>query len=79
MEVSADRRKFHQILYNLISNAIKFTPENGNIESKQKKKANLSKFRVKDNGIGIAPEFHEKIFAKFQQWNPHDRAAQDLV
>ena len=67
LEISADRRKFHQILYNLISNAIKFTPENGNIEVKALKDGKFLKVSVKDDGIGIAPEFHEKIFGKFQQ------------
>jgi len=66
-EICADRRKFHQILYNLISNAIKFTPENGNIEIKATKDGKFLKVSVKDNGIGIPPAFHEKIFAKFQQ------------
>jgi len=66
-EICADRRKFHQIFYNLISNAIKFTPENGNIEVIAIKDGKYLKVYVKDNGIGIAPEFHEKIFAKFQQ------------
>jgi signal transduction histidine kinase len=66
-EISADRRKFHQILYNLISNAIKFTHENGNIEVKATKDGKFLKISVKDDGIGISPEFHEKIFAKFQQ------------
>jgi len=66
-EICADRRKFHQILYNLISNAIKFTPENGAIEIKATKDGKFLKVSVKDNGIGIPPAFHEKIFAKFQQ------------
>ena len=66
-EISADRRKFHQILYNLISNAIKFTPENGIIEIIAVKDGKNLRLSVKDNGIGIAPEFHEKIFGKFQQ------------
>jgi len=66
-EICADRRKFHQIFYNLISNAIKFTLENGNIEVTAIKDGKFLKVYVKDDGIGIAPEFHEKIFAKFQQ------------
>ena len=65
--VNADKRKFHQILYNLLSNAVKFTPENGNIEVKAEKDGKFLRIYVKDDGIGIAPEFHEKIFAKFQQ------------
>ncbi len=67
LEISADRRKFHQILYNLLSNAIKFTHEGGHIEVKAAKDGKFLKVSVKDDGIGIAPEFHEKIFGKFQQ------------
>jgi len=67
LEICADRRKFHQILYNLLSNAIKFTPENGNIFIKAFKDKNHLSVAVKDDGIGIAPEFHKKIFDKFQQ------------
>jgi len=69
LEISADRRKFHQILYNLVSNAIKFTPDNGRIEVKTEKNGKFVNISVKDNGIGIAKEFHEKIFGKFQQVN----------
>lgn len=65
--INADKRKFHQILYNLLSNAVKFTPESGSIELKAVKDGKSLKISVKDNGIGIAPEFHEKIFGKFQQ------------
>jgi len=72
MEISADRRKFHQILYNLLSNAIKFTPDNGRVEVKTEKNGKFVNISVKDNGIGIAKEFHEKIFGKFQQVNSNN-------
>lgn len=67
IEIYADYRKFHQILYNLLSNAIKFTHEDGNIEIGVEKQKNNIQFFVKDNGIGIDPKYHGKIFAKFQQ------------
>ncbi len=66
-EIYADYQKMQQIFYNLVSNAIKFTPENGEIildAQKEKKKYILS---VHDNGIGIDPKYHGKIFAKFVQ------------
>lgn len=65
--IEADKRRFHQIFYNLLSNSIKFTDENGNIELNLFDKNDIIEFNVKDDGIGIAPEFHEKIFEKFQQ------------
>lgn len=67
LKLNADRRKFHQILYNLLSNAIKYTKENGNIYLKLFVKNDIIEFSIKDDGIGIAPEDHEKIFEKFQQ------------
>ena len=66
-EIFADYQKMQQVFYNLVSNAIKFTPENGEIvldAINHKKKIILS---VHDNGIGIDPKYHGKIFAKFVQ------------
>lgn len=68
-EICADYQKIQQIMYNLLSNAIKFTPENGHIEIGCKKLKNHAEIYVKDDGIGIAPEFQEKIFSKFVQLN----------
>jgi signal transduction histidine kinase/CheY-like chemotaxis protein len=62
-----DEGKVSQILRNLISNALKFTP-NGQVRvsaSLTEKQAVL--FTVADTGIGIAPEHHETIFAEFSQ------------
>lgn len=67
IKINADKRKIHQILYNLLSNAIKFTNENGNIELNLFAHNDIIELSIKDDGIGIAPEFHEKIFEKFQQ------------
>ncbi|MDD3149284.1 MAG: ATP-binding protein [Candidatus Gastranaerophilales bacterium] len=66
-QIHADRKKFQQILYNLISNAIKFTDDNGKIEVNYKISGNNIRIYVKDNGIGIDEKYHDKIFAKFQQ------------
>lgn len=68
-EIRADYQKVQQIMYNLLSNAIKFTPQNGHIEIGCKKLKKYAEIYVKDDGIGIAPEFHEKIFSKFVQLN----------
>lgn len=65
--ITADYTKIQQILFNLITNAIKYTPENGKIDIYIEKQTPDIILRVKDNGIGIAPEFHEKIFEKFVQ------------
>ena len=66
-EVFADYQKIQQILYNLTSNAIKYTPENGQIDITATINENNFKLVVHDNGIGIDPKYHGKIFAKFVQ------------
>ena len=70
--VYLDKVRVQQILFNVVSNAIKFTPENGTVEvhgtctlpSPDRVHATL---RIKDTGIGIAPEFLPKIFEPFEQ------------
>ena len=62
-----DYQKFQQILYNIISNAIKFTPENGTINVTTKEKQNKLIISIKDSGNGIDKASQEKIFDKFVQ------------
>lgn len=64
---TGDYQKLQQILFNLLSNAIKFTPENGKIEIGAVEKDEKLRLWVKDNGIGIDPKYHGKIFGKFVQ------------
>ncbi|HET6559551.1 MAG TPA: ATP-binding protein, partial [Prolixibacteraceae bacterium] len=64
--IYADNERLNQVFCNLISNAMKFTPE-GHIEIGYQPKDNEVEFFVKDTGIGISPEFHEKIFERFRQ------------
>ena len=71
--VYCDKLRINQILLNLIGNAIKFTPENGEIDvivtqtSEPEDGYASYEFRVKDNGIGMAPEFAEKVFIPFER------------
>ncbi len=66
-EIYADYQKMQQIFYNLVSNAIKFTPEGGEILLGAENKKSKVILSVHDNGIGIDPKYHGKIFAKFVQ------------
>lgn len=62
-----DEGKVSQILRNLISNAIKFTPNGSVTVSAAMLPGDEVEFRVADTGIGIAPEHHETIFKEFSQ------------
>ena len=64
-DIEADELKLKEILYNLISNAVKFTPEGGEIGLRAKNVDPDIEIEVWDNGVGIAPENLEKIFEGF--------------
>lgn len=66
-EIFADYQKINQILYNLLSNAIKFSPESGKITVDVDFKEKNVSISVSDDGVGIAPENHARIFEKFVQ------------
>ncbi|MDQ1276531.1 MAG: hypothetical protein QG610_2109 [Euryarchaeota archaeon] len=66
-DLQADRSRLIQILYNLVSNAIKFTPEKGRIFVHCKKSGNRAIFSVKDTGIGISSEDQKRLFQPFTQ------------
>ena len=63
----AERLKLEQVFSNLLSNSVKYTPpSNGHIMVSCKEYSEFYMFSVKDNGVGIDPEYHEKIFEIFQ-------------
>jgi two-component system NtrC family sensor kinase len=63
--VEADRALFQQSVYNLVENAIKYTPMNGQVRVHMEARANNIVLMVQDNGIGIAPLDQPHIFGKF--------------
>lgn len=67
--IEADELKVKQILYNLISNAVKFTPEGGKIGLRAKRADSGVEIVVWDTGVGVAPENMEKIFEGFFRVN----------
>ncbi|WP_448697499.1 two-component regulator propeller domain-containing protein [Mucilaginibacter sp. AW1-3] len=67
VELYADREKIEIVLFNLISNAIKFTPDNGKIEVNLKQNDDLVLLEVSDNGRGIDAGIGEKLFDKYYQ------------
>ncbi len=66
-EVRQDAGKLAQILSNLVSNAIKFTPEGGRVTLSAAVTGERLKLTVTDTGVGIAPEEQELVFDKFRQ------------
>jgi PAS domain S-box-containing protein len=66
-EITADVEKFKSILYNLVENSIKFTPEGGIVTIRAIPEANHIKISVSDTGIGIPDQEKGRIFEPFVQ------------
>ena len=72
-DVYCDKTRLNQILLNLLSNAIKFTPAGGTVSVRVRQLAGQAcgcgqyEFRIKDNGIGMSPEFAKRIFEPFER------------
>ena len=66
-QVYADPRRVRQILWNLLTNAIKFTPRNGEIEVRLRNVVSFAEISVKDTGVGIKPECLPHVFDRFRQ------------
>jgi signal transduction histidine kinase len=65
--VVADVARLHQIYWNLVKNAIKFTPAGGLVRLQTRSDENYFIFTLTDTGIGIEPEAQSKIFDAFEQ------------
>lgn len=67
-KVITDGTRLRQILWNLISNAVKFTPQGGNVNVRVRyDEGNILHFEVEDSGIGIPEAEQDKIFAMYYQ------------
>jgi signal transduction histidine kinase len=76
--VEADERKIKQVILNLVSNAVKFTPDNGEVELLARQLDDEIRVSVRDTGIGIALEDQARIFEDFQQLGLHTREGTGL-
>ena len=65
--IRADERKVKQVLLNLLSNALKFTPEGGRVDIRADIQGELAEISVTDTGVGIAPEDQDAVFEEFRQ------------
>ncbi len=66
-QIPGDERKIKQVLLNLLSNALKFTPEGGRVEVRARLVDGMAEVSVADTGIGIAPQDQEAVFEEFRQ------------
>src|SRR5712691_7633105 len=74
--ISGDERKVKQVLLNLLSNALKFTPEGGRIDVRARLDDGRAEISVADTGIGIAPADQEAVFEEFRQVGAADKKAE---
>jgi signal transduction histidine kinase len=74
--ISGDERKVKQVLLNLLSNALKFTPEGGQIDVAARLHDAVAEVSVADTGIGIAPTDQATVFEEFRQVGTADKKAE---
>jgi PAS domain S-box-containing protein len=67
ISLRADERKIKQILFNLLTNAVKFTPDGGSVSLSAARNGGFIEFCVADTGIGISPEHMPRLFTRFGQ------------
>jgi signal transduction histidine kinase len=65
--IQGDRARLQQVVWNLLSNALKFTPAGGRINVTVKSDGKTATIVVQDSGIGIPPAFQSRVFEPFQQ------------
>ncbi|MBO1114241.1 CHASE3 domain-containing protein [Bordetella petrii] len=71
--VLVDADRLNQVLTNLISNAVKFSPEGGVVTLAVQKRDSVAQLAVSDHGPGIPAEFQERIYHKFAQADASDQ------
>ena len=66
-QVAADPDRLQQIVWNLVANAVKFTPKDGRVDVSVKRDGETVAIAVTDTGAGILPEFLPHVFERFRQ------------
>lgn len=67
LRVNGDRARLQQALWNLLANAVKFTPSGGSIHVRAWSEGGRAQVEVRDTGEGIAPDFLPHVFDRFRQ------------
>jgi PAS domain S-box-containing protein len=65
--VRADSERLQQVFWNLLANAVKFTPAGGMVDVYLERNGSLAEIRIEDTGPGVPPEFLPRIFERFTQ------------
>jgi len=66
-QISGDPDRLQQVVWNLLTNAVKFTPEGGSVEVISVREKSKIQLEVRDNGIGLSPGFLPFVFDRFRQ------------
>ncbi len=74
--IEADQALLHQAIYNLVENAIKYTPEKGSVTVRTRTGKNDLIFEIQDTGIGIEPDDMPRLFEKFYRGKQREARAQ---
>lgn len=74
--VIGDGLQLQRVISNLLTNAIRFTPEKGQVDVAIESSGNSIQLSVSDNGRGFSPEFQRRIFDRFEQEEKHRSQAQ---
>ncbi|MBM3304530.1 MAG: response regulator [Candidatus Aminicenantes bacterium] len=77
IELSIDPDQFEKVVFNLLSNALKFTPNNGKITLYVEERDETAVLTVEDTGVGIPPDMLETIFSRFSQVDGSKSRAQE--
>jgi signal transduction histidine kinase len=68
--LSVDRERVHQVLFNLVDNAVRFTPEGGHVTVSARRRNGSVEVAVSDTGAGIPPEHLPRLFERFYRADP---------
>jgi two-component system phosphate regulon sensor histidine kinase PhoR len=64
-QMSGDPKRIEQVMFNLLENAFKYMPTGGTVEIFWEDRGSFNQLRIKDNGLGIPEEHHNRIFERF--------------
>jgi PAS domain S-box-containing protein len=69
-ELACDESRFRQVLVNLVENAVKYSPDGGEVRIELSESSGRARIEVSDRGLGVPPAERERIFEKFYRLDP---------